>query len=144
MVELEFASSYCSAAEDAEMELRMLLRSRILFYDRNIRVYHNRWLKPHGARVLAAVYTRGEAACYSYYMFGKYKFARAVMRQILRRHFKRTDNSLRDVITEQVSRKTIGTAYWSITTLMNLLFGVGIGWYFSATEHLGTTDRHAA
>jgi len=59
------------AAEDAEIAIRLLMNNKIIYYNKNVRIEHNRWLTPNEMGRQMFYYNCGEIACYGYlYLLG--------------------------------------------------------------------------
>lgn len=68
------------AAEDAEFVLRALLLGYKIIRDPNLIIYHNKWLSSKQQQALQLSYTCGEMACYGYFLFQGYSFARPIIK----------------------------------------------------------------
>lgn len=122
------------AAEDAEISLRLLTADKILFYNPKIIVYHNNWLTVSQYNKLLLSYICGEIACYGFYYFRGYKFAKKII-----------INNLKDSVNEFVlifdslirSPRMIGSLiYIFISRLMYKIRGIGVGCYFYLKESI--------
>ena len=69
------------SGEDAEFALRCLINGYKLMYSPKAVVYHNRWLNSKELKKQNNFYRGGETACYSYFWFKKYDFAKSVVKK---------------------------------------------------------------
>lgn len=125
------------ASEDAEIELRILTRGGVLAYDPKIRLFHNRWLSPRELRIQESKYTRGEAACYSYYYFSSYHFAKTVLRRGFKMHTRTALAALSSITKYGMNKHTIGTLYWAIRIYFSYVAGIAIGLSYSLLDPPG-------
>lgn len=131
-------STLAPASEDAEIELRILTRGGTLVYEPKIRLFHNRWLTPGELRVQESKYTKGEAACYSYYYFSSYPFAKAVLRRGFQMHTRACTRALSSIVKYGITRDTIGALYWAILIYFSYMAGIAIGLSYSLIDPLGS------
>jgi len=68
------------AAEDADIVLRFLINKKWIVYDPRMLVFHNRWLTPKENYQQLLKYLCGETACYGYYYFLGYSFAKPIIK----------------------------------------------------------------
>lgn len=124
------------ASEDAETELRLLLGGHILGYDPSIRVFHDRWLSAREDRIQNLRYTRGEHACYGYFLFQGHTFARPIMAASARLTARRLTRYVLRLFRPGPARKKAGTLWWELLTTLNKIIGLCVGWYFAKTDPL--------
>jgi len=72
-----------SNAEDAELSLRTLIKGGKIIYNPNMIVYHNKWLDQKEMIRQQLSYNCGEMACYGYFAFQEYNFAKLVVKNNL-------------------------------------------------------------
>jgi glycosyltransferase involved in cell wall biosynthesis len=67
------------AAEDADLALQILIKKHKILYDPDMIVHHNKWLSLVESRNEDLSYICGEMACYGYYAFSGFSFAKSVV-----------------------------------------------------------------
>jgi len=115
--------SLASAAEDAEMSLRMLMHGRTLRYVPTITVYHNRWSSSQELKRIQRAYTRGEMACYGYFHVQGHHFATA----IVRRNFRHTTHGITRAVKRILQRPLRSSSWNALYPELRLAFARGIG-----------------
>jgi hypothetical protein len=114
----------------------LLCFNYILAYEKSIKVFHNRWIGPKEFRRLNINYNLGESACYGFFFFHGKKFARRLVLLGLNKDLLRSAKSFLPIILLQWSRKSVGTFYWNVISLLARFYGLGIGLYYSRKELL--------
>lgn len=68
-----------SSADDADLFFRLLILGKRIQFNPNMIAYHNRWPAPEEMKKLELSYICGETACYGFYYFQGYLFAKNVV-----------------------------------------------------------------
>ena len=124
------------SAEDAEIELRLLATSHILFYDPNVRVYHDRWLDKALLRRQTIAYIRGESACYAYYGNQGYSFAKKIIQRSGKRYMFALSHAMHRIRRLGISRITAGALFWAGYALLSHGIGILLGSWYAVREPL--------
>lgn len=123
-------------AEDAEIAIRLLTHHYTLAYDPRIVSYHDRWLNARELRKQEVSYGKGEAACYAYYYFQSYQFAKPILKKGLLHYLKLLQKHSISILRFCWNRQTVGSFYWALTGLISYAAGICIGFYFSNLDPL--------
>lgn len=127
-------------AEDADIALRLLTSGHLLYSNPQMLVFHNRWITHAQARRQELMYAGGEMACYGYFYFQGCRFAGRIVKKSCQKEIRRLSRSLFALFTLPWKRGTIGTLYWSFVVGIYRIWGMGIGWYFSKVQPIGSTS----
>jgi glycosyltransferase involved in cell wall biosynthesis len=118
-------------ADDAGTMLSMLIKHYKLMYNPKIKVWHNRWLNKTEFEKQKLSYEFGELACYGYFFFQGYKFAKPV----LRRNFKNSYYQSRKIIKKIVLLDWKNNLKSDIINTVNETFcqfgGLMVGFFYS-------------
>lgn len=120
-------------AEDADIALRALISKKILFYDPNIIVFHDKWLDENEKRKQDLTYLLGEIACYGHLSIQGHSFAKKVIKENL--------NSIMYLEPVAIIRSffNLKPAYhllfWWILRLATFIEGMFIAVFFSYKEN---------
>lgn len=119
------------AAEDAEIALRFLINKKKIKYDSNLLIYHNKWLTPAENFKQNLKYLCGETACYGYFYFQRFLFAKP----IIKNNFSDSYQKLKILIKERLGFRHSRPKSISInSTFLELFFrlkGLVIGLFFA-------------
>lgn len=111
------------AAEDAEIILRLLIQKKSILCDPVCIVYHNKWLDGKEAKKQESIYARGEMACYGYFYFQGYAFAKQVIQDSIRASF------------HDLQKRNFVSKMWCFFyDLLIKFFGLSIGLYYACTD----------
>ena len=117
------------AAEDAEIESRLLLNGYMLWYQKTAKIYHNKWLSPQKARRDDLHYLVGETACYGNLLLNGHSYAKTILRRAWTRDLRQfVRYGLQTTI--HPNRKNLGSVWWSVLRIAarswGFLFSIGL------------------
>lgn len=95
------------SAEDSEFAQRILLSDKIIFYNPKAVVFHNKWLAARDMEQQIRLYTCGEMACYGYFCFQGFSFAKAIVLNNIKDSFSKLENIVKMVLKLQWNRNTL-------------------------------------
>jgi O-antigen biosynthesis protein len=128
------------AAEDGEMINRLLITKHNILHDPKMTVYHNKLLTNEQVRIQKLSYTCGEMACYGYYAFSGWKFAKI----IINKNFNDSFMDIKRIAGDIVKRKIIRANDWidSVNTFLTRVKGLCIGCFYYAIACIPTNTLH--
>ncbi len=131
--------SIAGAAEDGELTLRILSKGYKILYEPEAIVYHNRWLTKDEYRRQCLSYSCGEVACYGYFAFQGYQFAK----QIVSNNFQDSYWKLKKSIKLIMLLKDESTKFFlnSLEELFYRLKGLIVAFWYAKKEPLIKTDN---
>ncbi len=122
------------SAEDAEIALRLLIHRHKLLYEPKLLAYHNKWLNKKEFDLIFLSYTCGELACYGYFFFKGYPFAREVMFRHGRDSFNQIRSLIVSLIKNDFSRHIMRSHVYELKKLFYRFRGLIVGLYYAVKE----------
>lgn len=118
------------AAEDGEMLLRLLTRGFKIWFSHKAIVYHDKWLDTKAFRKQVNQYTIGGMACYGYFYYQHFSFAKSIIYNSLKKSF---TNCLTDL-----KKLKISPLKQSLELIQSQLIGLRIGFFNAFYERIHT------
>ncbi len=120
------------AAEDGELALRTLLKGSKILYEPEAIVYHRRWLTKDEYRRQGLSYSCGEVACYGFFAFQGYQFAKPVVLNNFKDSYRKFKKALKAIF---LLRKGGLRLFWnSSEELVFRLRGLTAGFWYARKE----------
>jgi len=119
--------SIAHAAEDAEIALRFLINKKKIKYDAKVLVFHNRWLNPTENFNQFLKYLCGETACYGYYFFQGYSFAKPIIKNNFKDSFQKFKFVLKKILSFKNNQLNSVSARSTLLELFFRIKGLTIG-----------------
>lgn len=101
-------NSVGSNAEDAELALRMILKGYKILISPKVKVWHNKWLSMTEMNKQMFSYYCGETACYGYFSFLGYGFAR----KVIMKNLFATIHDYKRLLRHTVQLRFVNPDYW--------------------------------
>ena len=128
--------SIAYAAEDADIALRFLINKKKIKYDSRLLIFHNKWLTPKQNFYQSLRYLCGETACYGYYSFKGYEFAKLVIKNNFDDSFSKVKKLISKIVNLQKIDKRAISPYAIFLELIFRIRGLIIGFIFATKSKL--------
>jgi GT2 family glycosyltransferase len=124
------------AAEDGELFIRLLKHNYKILHDPNIVIYHNKNSNTNDLKQQNLRYTCGEMACYGYYAFQKYKFAKIIVQNNIKDSIYKIRKIIKKIIYPNLNISLKYNHVYVFTELLYRLRGLMIGYFFALKTHI--------
>ena len=121
-------------AEDAELANHLLIMGEKLLFTPKMIVYHNKWLDSEQMKQQILSYTCGEMACYGYFYFQGYGFAKTVIMNNVSDSFHKLKHIIRQVFVLQWNTQLLKYIYTTTIETIYRVRGLFIGYLFSLID----------
>ncbi len=123
-----------SNAEDAEISLRCLIKNKTLIYNPDVLIYHNKWLTNGQMKKQNLSYTCGETACYGYFYFQGYSFAKPIILANVRDNYIRTRRLLKKILLFRWNKQLGNDVRDAFNTIVYRNRGLLVGFIYSLID----------
>lgn len=110
------------AAEDADIEARLLLSGYGLWYEKSAKLFHNKWMSQKATRTDGLHYLVGETACYGYLALTGHRYARGILQKAWDRDVRQFARYGMRFLTSP-RKKYAGSMWWASLQLAARLSG---------------------
>lgn len=125
-----------SNCEDGEIALRALIRGYSLGYNPDMIVSHNKWLTAEEMGAQQLSYLCGEMACYGYFYFQGYHFAKPIVKNNIMDSYYEIRKSVKFLLLLRWDRKLINNISRAFDKIVYRTRGLIIGFVYSLINPL--------
>ena len=123
-----------SNCEDGEIAQRALIHGHSIGYNPNMIVYHNKWLTAEKMRIQQLSYVCGEMACYGYFSFQHYDFAKPVVKKNITDTYWKIRKILKQILVGGVNGELVNTIKYTCLEAIFILCGLVVGLFYSIVD----------